>query len=116
MNEKTFLINIVVDTKKRLTADAKDTFIRHIERILAKYGIERDPAKMYPREYSKDVKDSDIATTVRTDLEKLGFKFKRTTMHSPTTNAMSATGIYRTLEYIVDIVFRHNELKVDVYF
>lgn len=115
MTEETLLIKIVVDTKKRLTADAKDTFIRHIERILSKYGITRDPTKMYPREYSKDA-DANIAANIRSELERLGFKFKRTQMHTQETNAMSATGVYRTLEYIVDIVLRRSELKVDVYF
>lgn len=105
--------------RERLEADAKDTFIHQIELILAKLGIVlSDRPVAYPKEYVKHVTHggAELAAKVRAYLGKLGFKFEPVAMHTPDTNSMSATGTYRTIDYIVDVVFRHDELKVDVYF
>ena len=122
MKESKVWYKVEAEAKKRLEADAKDTLIRQIELILFKLGIKRsernDRPVAYPKEYVKYITKggAELANKVRTTLSTLGFNFKPVAMHTPDTDAMSATGTYRTLDYIVDVVFRHDELKVDIYF
>lgn len=112
------MLKILVKAAQRLKlfADARKTLIYHVEDVLRSHGISRRP-KTYPnpREYRKKA-DETLLTQVQKDLEDAGFKFKRLPIHSLDTTAVESTGHYRSVEYILDLVFRHDDLEVDLYF
>lgn len=109
---------IIVKAAKRLKlrADARRTLIQHVEDVLSQYDIKRR-VKTYPnpREYRKKA-DEAMMDKVQRSLEDLGFKFKRLPIHSLDTKAVESSGHYRSVEYILDLVVRHNELEIDLYF
>ena len=108
------LSKIIVQAKKRLKADAKATFLQYIEKILGKYDIKKK-STIYPKEYVAQT-GPEIVKTLTKDFGQLGFKFEPFAAHSPNAIALESSGIYRSLEYIIDIVFHGGDLKVDVYF
>ncbi len=118
MSESPRWTRIEVEARQRLEQDASHMFLKQVDSVLAKFGITRNERSMYPKEYSKHVTTGgdELAAKVRAALNTFGFKFKPVAMHTPTTNAMSASGTYGDIDYIIDVVFRYDELKVDVYF
>lgn len=112
------MLKILVRAAARLKikADARNTLIYHLEQVLNKHGVKRR-VKDYPnpREYRKKA-DDDLLDEVQKGLEELGFKFKRLPIHSLNTQAVESSGHYRSVEYILDLVVRHDELEVDLYF
>lgn len=115
------LNKIIASVKARLkayqlNADARKTLIYHVEDILREHGIKRH-AQTYPnpREYRKPA-ESALLDKVQTELEEIGFKFKRLPIHTMDTRAVESAGRYRSVDYILDLVFNHDELEVDLYF
>ena len=102
--------------KLQLLADARRTFIYHVEEVLDGHGIKRvlkpDPN---PLEYRKQA-PAELLDKVQKDFEALGFKFKRFPKHTMDTKAVEAEGHYRSIEYILDLVFHHDELEVELYY
>lgn len=112
------MLKIIVKAVRRLklTADARKTLIYHVEDVLQGHGIKRVMnAKPNPREYRKPAPE-ELLDKVQKDFEGLGFKFKRLPIHSMETRAVEAEGRYRSVEYILDLVFRHDDLEVDLYY
>lgn len=90
--------------------------IKEIERVAHKYNIRRQNAgSPYPVEFRKEAPPPYLKD-LQNDLEKLGFKFKRLPIHSPETQAVRSDGSYASVDYLLDIVFRHDELTVELYY
>lgn len=112
------MLKILVKAVRRLriTADARKTLIYHVEDVLNGHGIKRlQTPHPNPREYRKPAPE-ELLDKVQKDFEGMGFKFRRLPIHSMDTRAVESEGRYRSVEYILDLVFRHDELEVDLYF
>jgi hypothetical protein len=110
---------IKVRAAKRLLAYASPDAISLIDRVdsvMTHHKIKRQ-MRPYPnpREYRKQAPD-ELLTQVQKDLERLGFKFKRLPVHSMDTKAVEAEGSYQSVDYILDLVFRYDQLEVDLYY
>lgn len=108
------LTRIIANARRRLKADAKDTFLQYVQRILSKYGI-KAPTGQYPKVYKKDDASSGDAQSIRKDFEAFGFKFKKFA-YQPGVDSVEASGIYRNIEYILDIIAHGSDLEVQVYY
>jgi hypothetical protein len=110
------MIQLHATKRLKLSADARQTLIQQVEKVLSKFNIQRR-LKNYPnpREYRRKAEEQ-LLGEVQTALEGLGFKFRRLPIHSLDTEAVESSGHYRSVEYILDLVFRHDDLEVDLYF
>lgn len=110
---------IKVRAAKRLAAYAKPeaiSLIERVETVMKHHSIKRQ-ARNYPnpREYRK-MAPEELLAQVQKDLEQLGFKFKRLPVHTMNTKAVESEGSYKSVDYILDLVFRYDQLEVDLYY
>jgi hypothetical protein len=112
------MLKIIIKAARRLKlrADARRTLIQHIEEVLNGHGIKRVlKPEPNPLEYRKPA-PPELLDKVQRDFEAMGFKFKRFPKHTMDTKALEAEGRYRSVDYILELVFRHDELEVDLYY
>ena len=94
----------------------KQALIHEVEKITDKYKIKRaNTGAPYPMEFRKEAPPPYLKQ-LQTDLEKLGFRFERLPIHTPDTLAVRSDGRYASTDYLLDIVFRHDELTVELYY
>ena len=110
---------IKVQAAKRLAAYASpdaSVLIDRVDNVMNNHKIKR-LMRSYPnpREYRKEAPE-DLLNRVKKDLEQLGFKFKRLPVHTMDTKAVEAEGSYQSVDYILDLVFRYDQLEVDLYY
>lgn len=90
--------------------------IHRVETVMQKHNIKRQARPFpNPREYRKNAPET-LMSQVQKELETLGFKFKRLPVHSMNTNAVESEGSYQSVDYILDLVFRYDQLEVDLYY
>lgn len=112
-------ITVLAATRLRLVARSfqdKDYLKHEVEKVMRKYNIKQArTGAPYPVEYRKEAPPPYLKD-LQNDLEKLGFRFERLPIHTPDTLAVRSDGRYASADYLLDIVFRHDELTVELYY
>ena len=109
---------IILAAARRLVKarNTTQTLIQKVEHALTPHGVKR-VALPYPnpREYRKAA-GPELLDKVQHELEKMGFKFRRLPIHTMDTKAVESEGSYQSVDYILDLVFRYDQLEVDLYY